>query len=311
MRLRPNAIPRPAAFLVLSLAMLVALALSLAGLADSPARADERLKGIACRSVHFQWPGPAARAYYQEIKVERSAPGTYFAVCGWDRGYYGLQELGNGKKVLIFSVWDSSSNDPNAARPEDRVKLLHQDPAVRVARFGGEGSGGQSFYDFDWQLGQTYRFAVLAQPQEQRTAYAGYFFEPTARTWKHLITYSTITGGRPLSGYYSFVEDFKRDKISPKHLRQASFGPGWLRTAEGTWQPLRDARFTADANPVLNIDAGLREGRFFLATGGEITNANTLLNERVRLETENLSPPHDLPSGPAAAQPSSTQPSSR
>ncbi len=46
-------------------------------------------------------------AFTNEITIQESAVGSYFMVCGWDKGYFGLQELGNGKKLLIFSVWDS------------------------------------------------------------------------------------------------------------------------------------------------------------------------------------------------------------
>src|SRR5262249_23708686 len=124
--------------------------------------ADERLAGIACRSVHLRYPAAAGVAFYNEVTVAQSAPGTYFAVCGWDTGYYGIQELGNGKKLLIFSVWDSGQNDPKAVAKDQRVQLLHKDKAVRVGRFGGEGTGGQSFFDYDWQVGQTYRLLVTA-----------------------------------------------------------------------------------------------------------------------------------------------------
>jgi hypothetical protein len=111
------------------------IALPLAG-------ADERLKGIACRSVHLRYAAPAGVAFYNEVTVAQSAPGTYFAVCGWDKGYYGMQQLGNGKKLLIFSVWDSGQNDPKAVAQERRVRLLHKDKAVRVGRIGGRGRAG-------------------------------------------------------------------------------------------------------------------------------------------------------------------------
>ena len=29
---------------------------------------------------------------------------------------------------------------------------------------GGEGTGGQSFHDFDWKAGDTYRFLVTCEP---------------------------------------------------------------------------------------------------------------------------------------------------
>ena len=67
----------------------------------------------ACRSVHLWYTGPEAIAFYNEVTVEKSAPGTYFMACGFGGGYFGIQELGNGKKVVLFSVWEPDiGNNP-------------------------------------------------------------------------------------------------------------------------------------------------------------------------------------------------------
>lgn len=260
--------------------------------------ADEKLKGIACRSVHLQYPGPAGTAFYNEVAVDRSAPGTYFCACGFNKGYFGIQELASGKKLVIFSVWDpASGQNPKTVPEEKRVKLLHQGEGVRVGRFGNEGTGGQSFFDFDWKLGETYRFLVTAKPDGERTAFAGYFWLPDTKAWKHLVTFSTITGGKPLGGYYSFVEDFKRDKVSTTKTREAHFGNGWVRDGDGKWQPLAKARFTADANPVTNIRAKLDGSRFVLATGGDIAVGDVQLKQAMDRPAGDAKPPTDLPAG--------------
>lgn len=264
--------------------------------ATSPASADERLRGIACRSVHLGYDAPAGVAFYTEAQVETSAPGTYFCVCGFNKGYFGIQELANGKKLVIFSVWDpGAQNDPKQVSDDQRVKLLHKDDAVRVGRFGNEGTGGQSFFDYDWKVGETYRFLVTAKPSGDRTEFAGYFYLPEEKAWKHLVTFSTITGGKPLGGYYSFVEDFRRNRESAKHARVALFGHGWVKGTDGSWQALDGARFTGDANPVLNINSGLKDDWFFLATGGDTENVGTKLNERMLVKPANDQPPSDLP----------------
>lgn len=249
------------------------------------APADERLAGIACRSVHLSYtaPVPDGVAFYNEVKVEKSAPGTYFCVCGWNKGYFGIQEQGGGKKVVIFSVWDSSQNDPKAVNEDKRVKLLHKDEKVRIGRFGGEGTGGQSFLDFDWKVAETYRFLITAKVNGERTEYSGFFAAPDEKGWRHLVTFSTITGGKKLGGYYSFVEDFKRDKVSTTKARQAIYGNAWVMTDDGKWHPITKARFTADSNPATNIDAGLSGERFFLATGGDTKNAGVKLNGPIEL----------------------------
>jgi hypothetical protein len=246
-----------------------------------PAAADERLKGIACRSVHLGYPAAEGTAFYNEVAVETSSEGTYFMVCGWSKGYFGIQEQGKGKKVVIFSVWDpASGDDPKKVKDEDRVKLLHKDDSVRVGRFGNEGTGGQSFFDYDWKVGETYRFLVTARPDgDRRTAYTGYFFQPEQKAWKHLVTFSTITNGKLLDGYYSFVEDFRRNKVSATRERVAKFGNGWVKAKDGQWVALTKARFTADANPVENINAAVEGDRFVLATGGDTKNTGAKLRE--------------------------------
>lgn len=276
-----------------------ACAAFLLALAAPAVPADEKLKGIACRSVHLAYPAREGAAYYNEMTVEKSAEGTYFMAAGWTKGYFGLQELANGKKLVIFSVWDPTAGDnPANVVEEKRVKLRYSDPAVIVKRFGGEGTGGQSFFDYDWKVGETYRFLVTAKQEDAaRTAFSGYFYHNEKKEWKHLVTFSTIVNGNLVMGYYSFVEDFRRNKISTTKERRASYGNGWAKMVNGDWVQLDSARFTADANPVLNIDAGAKDGRFYLATGGDIENTGAKLRDLIPRAKDKVEakPPADLP----------------
>ncbi len=190
--------------------------------------------------------------------------------------------MDTGKKLVLFSVWDpGNQSDPNQVEKDKRVKLLYQGEAVRIGRFGNEGTGGQSFYDYDWKVGTTYCFFVTARPAGDRTQFAGYFYLPEKKAWKHLVTFSTISQGRGLRGYYSFIEDFRRNRISATEPRRARFGNGWIRSKDGQWVALTRARFTADSNPALNIDAGVAGDRFFLATGGKTQNKGTPLGKMI------------------------------
>jgi hypothetical protein len=267
-------------------------------LAATRAIADERLKGKACRSVHLQYRAEKGTIFYNEMAVDQSAPGTYFCVCGFRMGYFGIQELANGKKVVIFSVWDpGKQNNPNAVEDEKRVKLVHQGVGVRVKRFGNEGTGGQSFFVYDWKIGETYRLMVKATPNGNRTEYSGYFYLGEEQGWKHLVTFSTLAENRLLQGYYSFVEDFRRNVESTKHTRTARFGNGWVKAADtGEWQPLLQAKFTGDRNPVMNINAGLKDDRFYLATGGDISNDDVKLWKTIEIRADDgLELPTSLP----------------
>ena len=142
--------------------LVVSAAIILAALS---AYGDEKLAGKACRSVHLQYQAPEAEWFHNAIVVEKSAPGTYFCAGGFSQGYLGIQQLANGKRLAIFSVWDpTSGDDPSKVDPAKRVKLVEKGPKTRVGRFGGEGTGGQSFIDdLPWKEGQEVRFLLRAK----------------------------------------------------------------------------------------------------------------------------------------------------
>lgn len=275
---------------------LTVLALFLAAVVVARAAEPPAVAPRAARSVHLGYPAPEADAFYNELTVERSVPGSYFMACGFSHGYFGIQELSDGRKVVIFSVWDpTTGDDAQQVAPEQRVEVLHQDPDVEVKRFGGEGTGGQSFFRYDWKTGQTCRFFVRAKVEDEKTAYAGYFYVPATKSWKHLVTFRTRTGGDRLEGLYSFVEDFRRDTTSAGETRRAAFSNGWVLAA-GEWKPLLSARFTASSatwEAKETIDAGVAEGQFYLQTGGD-TKTTTPLNGELNRPTGDAEPP-DVP----------------
>ena len=271
----------------------IAAALALASLLiAAPSGAEKSLEGVACRSVHLRYSGPEGIAFYNEVTVEQSAPGTYFMACGFDKGYFGIQELADGKKVVLFSVWDpGGQNDPKSVSSDRQVKVIAQGDGVRVKRFGGEGTGAQSFLDYDWKIGQTCRFLVKATTDGDHTSYSAYFRPADVAEWKLMATFSTLSG-KPMHGYYSFVEDFRRNRVSATQPRRARFGNGWVQTADHQWIALTRARFTADSNPATNIDAGTDGPSFFLATGGPTQ------NDHAKLDATIDRPPLSLPDSP-------------
>ncbi len=266
----------------------------------------------AARSVHLKWTTPAttgateSAAFYLEMAVEQTTPGSYFMACGWSGGYFGIQEVRDGKKVVIFSVWDpTKGDDPKAVKPEERVELLHEGEGVRIRRFGGEGTGGQCMADFPWAVGETVRFLVRAERHEAagvaggKTAYAGWVFDPQKKAWRHLVTFRTRNEGKLLRGLYSFVEDFRRDTKSVDDVRRARFGGGWVRSAAGVWTPLTEARFTAsranwEARDTINAGVGAEGKMFFLATGGA-TKREQELNAVLPTVPATAHAPADLP----------------
>lgn len=230
----------------------------------------------AARSVHLGYTGAEGDLFYNECVVEQSTDGSYFMACGWDTGYFGIQQLKGEKKVAIFSVWDPTRGDnPNAVNTEDRVEVLYEGPGVRIKRFGGEGTGGQCMTDFMWKIGETNRFVIRGVTETndvRKTAYTAWIQSAGTTNWLKLATFRVRTKSEGLHGLYSFVEDFRRDTKSVNDTRRARFGNGWIE-AKGEWKPIVRARFTASGaewESKENIDAGLEGAWFYLATGGPI-----------------------------------------
>lgn len=234
----------------------------------------EMEKKRQCRSVHLGYEMKESTAVYTEVVAQKSAPGTYFCAMGFNRGYFGMQELSNGKKVIIFSVWDKSqTHDKHAVEESKRARVLEKGEGVRTGRFGGEGTGAQSFYNYAWKIGETVRFLVQAKQVTDKgtvfTDFKGWFYDNNRNKWQLMTVLRTPTTGIKLRGGYGFVEDFRRNYKSAKIIRRARFQNTWAKSPEGKWLPLTKARFTGDRNPATNVDAGKEGDGFFLQTGGE------------------------------------------
>jgi hypothetical protein len=260
------------------------------------AESQESLR--AARSVHLSYPAPGATLFYNEMVVEKSTGGSYFMACGWSRGYFGIQELVDHRKAILFSVWDAGDAEKSKVSAEERVECLYQAPDVKIRRFGGEGTGGQCMGDFKWVLGETNRFVVKAEVEGEKTSYTGYVYAAEKKEWKRLVTFRVRTGGDPLRGLYLFVEDFRRDGESVKEVRMARYGNGWVRLGDGDWRPLNQARFTASNSSFEakeTIDAGFDGAWFYLVTGGQ-TQMKAKLREIIQGRTgSELKHPEELP----------------
>lgn len=245
--------------------------------------APENMAKRQCSSVHLHYMPtiPQHTAAYQEMVVEKSAQGTYFAANNFGCGYIGVQELiektEDGTRHVrkaIFSIWDAkdSGDNPHAAPEEERAKLVQKGRLVTTRRFGGEGTGGNSMRDFDWKEGEVIRTLVIERPDgEDFRQIAGYIWDPETKQWELLSCWRIQALSRGLGGGCGFVEDFCRNVESKKHERRATFGPAW-RWDGRQWSAATEFRFTKDGNPNMEINCRLHPqiGYYSLATGGDI-----------------------------------------
>ncbi|MBR4107234.1 MAG: DUF3472 domain-containing protein [Akkermansia sp.] len=269
---------------------LMAAAVALATLCGSTAQADrysdywlpENMAKRQCASVHLGYlPSiPHHTAAYQEMVVEKSAPGTYFAANNFGCGYIGVQELygknpdGTPQRVAIFSIWDAkdSGDNPNAAPEEERALLIQRGDGVETTRFGGEGTGGKSMRNFPWKEGELIRTLVIERPDgDEFRQIAGYIYDPAVRKWTLMSCWRIQALSRGLGGGCGFVEDFRRNVESKQYERRATFGPAY-RWDGKDWHLATEFRFTRDANPLKEINCRIdpKRGWYSLATGGTI-----------------------------------------
>jgi hypothetical protein len=271
------------------------------------AHGSQSARPRAARSVHLHYPAPEASVFYNEVCVQKSQPNSFFMSCGFATGYFGIQELRNGKKIVLFSVWEPGNHMvANRVPVADRVEALAKGTGVTITRFGGEGTGGKSFFEYPWKIGETYKFLVTARSAgANKSVYEGYFFLNGLQQWKHVATFRTITENQLLTSLHSFIEDFRRDGVSPTQTRRAAYGNGWVKTKQGRWSELTKALFTADATKLDNINAGIESSAFFLVTGGAVKNTTPLDSRLTRTSSPNK--PAALAVQLPAVQPISSQ----
>lgn len=225
-------------------------------------------------SVHLWYqtpPGMAVAAFDNQVTVRTDPLWSYYMVCGFSRGYFGIQVNSPTERRILFSVWNAGDEptDPRKVPAADRVQLLAKGPGVIDGAFGNEGTGGHCSLVYPWKTGRTYDLRVTAQAQGDATVYSGYFFRPDQKRWMLIGSYRAPHDGGLLRGLYSFDEDF--DPADGQQRRLADFGPTWVRPPDAPWHELTTVHFTCTQDGIadrLDRAAGVDGTRFFLATGG-------------------------------------------
>ena len=228
-------------------------------------------------SCHLNYTVPATdnvSYYYNEVTVPvgEDKIGSYFMANGFSAGYFGMQVNSATERRILFSVWSPfDTDDPNNIPPDHKILLNRSGTGVTVGEFGNEGSGGQSYYKYNWSAGQTYKFLLKGEPDGTgKTDFTAWFLSPDATTWKLIASWKRPQTSTYLKSFYSFVENFNPE--NGYQGRKAEFKNQWVRTSTGSWLPVSGAKFTVDNtyNAQQRIDAmgGTSGNAFFLQNGG-------------------------------------------
>lgn len=228
-------------------------------------------------SVHLGYQLPDnmnAEWFYNEVKVPVTMDviGSYFMADGFGEGYFGMQVNSASERRVLFSVWSPFTTDDPTKIPEDqKIKLLSKGEKVHTGEFGNEGSGGQSYLQYNWKAGLTYKFLLRGQPDGgNHTKYTAWFYDEGKRIWLLIASFSRPGKSTYLKHLHSFLENFEPETGSIG--RRVEFTNQWIRTSDGRWIELNKATFTGDntARKGYRMDyaGGINNSSFYLRNCG-------------------------------------------
>lgn len=232
-------------------------------------------------SVHLNYIVPEntnAEWFYNEVTVPagQDVIGSYFMADGFGEGYFGMQVNSATERHILFSVWSPFKTDnPKEIPDSQKIQLLKKGDRVHAGEFGNEGSGGQSYLNYNWKAGSTYKFLLHGTPDgTNHTIYTAYFYAPENAAWYLIASFRRPATNTWLKHLYSFLENFLPDQGNKE--RYVLFGNQWIRTNDGNWMDLNKIRFTADntARKGYRMDyaGGVKGNQFYLRNCGFFNN---------------------------------------
>ena len=150
-------------------------------------------------SVHLNYKVPVAiqhsvEWFYNEVTVPvgEDTQGSYFMSNGFAQGYFGMQVNSPTERHVLFSIWSPfTTDDPKSIPDSLKIGLIKKGPNVHAGEFGSEGSGGQSYMNYMWKVGNTYCFLTHAQPDAatNTTVFTCYFKAATDTEWQLMASF--------------------------------------------------------------------------------------------------------------------------
>lgn len=231
-------------------------------------------KGAPSTHLWYQYPKDSTIAwFYNEVTIPVGVNSTnaYYMTNGFSGGYMGIQLNSSTERRIIFSIWSNyNTNDPKEIPADYAITLIKKGKNVFTGEFGNEGSGGHSHLVFPWKHGTSYKMLIGAEPSGDHTIYTAYYFAPENGKWNLIAQWDkTKTGGKLLSGLYSFVENFGPNG---NDFFKAEYGNQWVCTPSGTWIEMTKCSLTTTASPSkhqrYDYGAGVDNNHFYMFTGG-------------------------------------------
>lgn len=228
-------------------------------------------------SVHLKYtmPDEDIEWLYNEVTVPQDGEvmSSYYMADGFQEGYFGMQYNSPERRNILFSVWSPfDTQDPKEIPDSLKIKLLRQGKDVHIGEFGNEGSGGQSYLNYPWKAGETYKFLMQVRPDGKgNTSYTAYFYATDDDEWRLIASFLRPQTDTWYKHAHSFLENF--DPEQGYLSREVYFGNQWVRSKDGKWTPLSEASFSNDATAKARVRVDYQGGqtndnRYYLKMGG-------------------------------------------
>lgn len=251
---------------------------------------------------HLWWKAKPSKngftCLYGEVEVLATGPTIYYCGCNWwpgapAGGYTGIQDQGNGTHNMIFSIWDTD-NDRHPT-------TVYQDKRTVANRFGGEGTGGHTHLNYNWQVGKTYRFFATKKQERSglNTLCTVFFYDDDLHLWVKEATISNPNNGNVSVGTFggglnSFLENWSGQQ---RDVPKAALYRLWLGTSandleevltgqgDGKWGATGDAFYLAEGHDLKlgNLLRGSQKGGSTQLTIQPIALPKSLVGEIARL----------------------------
>lgn len=178
-------------------------------------------------SVHIRpetHPAGNLEYFYSEvyIPVGQDPVGSYFMCNGFGQGYNGIQVNSATERRILFSVWSAWTTDKPSEMGNYRPKLVRVNnqpthrPNFTYQNFGGEGSGGQSFFKYMWEAGKTYKLLTRVRPHPDQETYP---YSTLYKAWFH--------NGEE----WIFIAEWRRIELYPEDNDGKESQPHWYKGA--------------------------------------------------------------------------------
>ena len=168
---------------------------------------------------------------YEEAMIPRCdsvVDATYIMSLGILSGYMGIQVGDRGKaRTVLFSQWDSGDTDTDPNLPDHlRSTAVDTGDSVVAQRFGGEGTGVQSFRNNGafWDFGKYVQFishcrgelatydvvenGKVVTKQQRNVIVSAWWNAQDGKGWQYISTLRVANRESLISPWYSFVESY-------------------------------------------------------------------------------------------------------